>query len=78
MNLVALAFGIVGVLLSCFFLLYGVKGGFIEQKILADFFGNYATGNEAVKRGVLYIVIGLFFLFGSIIILASLWKKHGL
>ena len=71
----AFALGILCLLFSIFFICYGIKGGLIEQKILSDFFNNYITGKEAVQRGIFYIIIGLFFLIGAIIVMVSLYMK---
>ena len=59
----ALSFGIAG-----FFLIYGVRAGIIQRRILADFQGGYETGQQAMIRGVFYVIIGLLFLAGSILV----------
>jgi p-aminobenzoyl-glutamate transporter AbgT len=76
-------FGTLSLLFSIFFLVYGIRYGIIEKRILADFFDNYETGQEAVRRGVFYVIIGCFFFIGAIIIFVSMYLKgkataHGL
>jgi|MTBAKMStandDraft_1061839.scaffolds.fasta_scaffold263742_1 Ca2+/Na+ antiporter len=54
--------------LGTFFVVYGIKGGLIEKKILANAWRHeYETGKKATKRGWFYIIIGVIFL----IVLAS-------
>jgi hypothetical protein len=43
-----------------FLLVYGIKAGLINRKILHNARRQtYSTGNAAIRRGVFYIVIGL-------------------
>lgn len=46
-----------------FLVIYGVKGGLMEKKILADAWRKtYITGNDAAKRGWFYIILGVIIL----------------
>ena len=46
--------------ISLFFLIYGIKGGLIEKKILSNAWRQeYVTGRAAVMRGWFYISIGI-------------------
>ena len=68
-------FGILALIFGVFFLIYGIKGGFIDKKILSSHPDTFVTGKQALIRGIFYIAIGLFFLFGCFIIVLSLIKS---
>lgn len=68
-------FGILALIFGVFFLIYGIKGGFINKKILSYYPDTYVTGKQALIRGVFYIAIGLFFLFGCFMIVLILMKN---
>lgn len=68
-------FGIFALVFGGFFLIYGVRGGFVKKKILTAYPAIYVTGKGAETRGVLYIAIGLLFLVGFFILVFSLIKR---
>jgi len=63
-----------GFALAAFFLIYGIKAGIINKHILADHFGNYDAGRQAVTRGVFYVILGLLFLAGSLLVVVTIIK----
>ncbi len=71
-----IVFGLFFLGLAVFFLGYGIKGGFIDKKILSHFPNIYATGDDAMKRGSFYIFLGLIALGGSLISFVSIYKKY--
>ena len=68
-------FGTLALIFGVFFLVYGIKGGFIDKKILSAHPSTYVTGREAVTRGIFYIILGVMFLVGSCVIVFSLIKR---
>lgn len=49
-----------GVLVGAFLVVYGVKAGLVNRRIIRNSaLQTYATGREAVQRGLFYIVAGL-------------------
>jgi hypothetical protein len=73
-KVIAILVDALGFVLATFFLVYGVKAGFVERQILADFHGHYETGRAAIARGVLYVAIGSLFLAGAVVLALSLSK----
>jgi hypothetical protein len=60
--------GIAMVGVALFLIIYGIKAGLMEKKILINSWTHlYATDQQAIKRGVFYIIIGL------IMIVVYLW-----
>jgi hypothetical protein len=70
-------FGTLALIFGVFFLFYGIKGGFIDKKILSAHPSTYVTGKEAVTRGIFYIILGTLFLAGCCVVVFSLIKKGG-
>lgn len=70
-------FGILTFIFGVFFIFYGIKGGFIDKRILVQHPNYYVTGKEAVTRGIFYIILGVLFLAGFSVIVISLIKKGG-
>jgi hypothetical protein len=75
MKLFALVIDLLGLGLGAFFLIYGIKAGIIEKHILADFFGNFDSGRQAVIRGFFYVAIGCLFIGGSVVTLLAIIAK---
>jgi hypothetical protein len=49
--------------LGVFFISYGIKGGFIEKKILVNAWRQeYVSGRGAQTRGWFYIIVGIIFI----------------
>jgi len=78
--IVVLLAGLGSFAFAAFFLVYGIKAGIIDKHILANHFGKYDTGRQAVVRGVFYVVLGLLFLGGAIlmfvIIIENQWSPQ--
>ncbi len=75
MKILAFIFCILGIVFSIFFIWYGGYWGILNKKILGSYPDIYLVGSKAVQRGVFYLLIGLLFLFGSIITGMSLYYK---
>lgn len=73
--LIPLLFCLFFLAISLFFLVYGIKGGFIEKKILSHYPNIYATGSDAIKRGLFYVVLGVIAFGGVIVSFLSMYKK---
>ncbi len=71
----AIIFGFLGLALSLFFIIYGIKAGIINKHIFARHPNIYEDGKEAIIRGIFYLIIGIFFLAGSIVAFLSLYAK---
>lgn len=72
---VAIAIAILGLLIAGFFLWYGIDAGVLRKRILARHPDVYDTGAAAVRRGILYVVLGLLFLSGSALTLAVVYEQ---
>ena len=75
MKIAVLVIGLICIILSVLFIGYGVKYGVVEKKILTNNYTEIVTGRKAVRTGIFYVVIGLFFFIGAILILMSLYLK---
>jgi len=73
--LIPLLFGLFFLAISLFFLVYGIKGGFMGKKILSHYPSSYATGSDAIKRGVFYVILGLIAFGGTIVSFLSIYTK---
>ena len=73
MKVAILLMGIICFALSILFIGYGVKCGVIEKKMLTNHYTKVVTGQKAVNTGIVYIIIGTFFLVGAIIVIVSLY-----
>ena len=52
--------GIAMIGVALFLIIYGIKGGLIEKKILVNGWKHlYATDQQAIKQGLFYIVMGV-------------------
>lgn len=59
-KLTTILLGIVIIGVGLFLIVYGIKGGLIEKRLLTNgWTKSYATGVEAVRRGWFYIVTGI-------------------
>ena len=59
--------------LGLFFLIYGIKGGLIEKRVLTNAWRQqYVTGRDAVIRGWVYIGFGVLFL---VVLVSAVWKE---
>jgi len=63
--------GVVTVLAAAIFLAYGTWAGLVQRRILARAHGTYNTGRRAVIQGLVYVVIGLWFLVGGMLEIAA-------
>ena len=62
--------------LGSFFLIYGIKGGLIQKRILKNAWRqDYVTGRNAVIRGIFYIFLGILSIFALIIGILDALKK---
>jgi hypothetical protein len=60
-----------------FFIVYGVKGGFIDKKILVNSWKNqYVFGRDAMFRGCFYIFIGIMSLFVLVAAIIRTLSQH--
>lgn len=75
MKLFVLLIGLVCLGLSVLFIVHGTKYGLVKKEILTNHYTKTEIGKKAVYTGIFHILIGVFFLIGSIIILASLYVK---
>jgi hypothetical protein len=71
MNVFALLLGIVSLALGIFFLTYGVSAGIVKKRILANHRGEFDVGRSAVVRGIFYVFVGVFFLWGAMVMLLA-------
>lgn len=74
-NFLAYLFTALGFVFAIFFVVYGIKAGIINKRILVGHPSNYVEGKSARIRGIFYIFIGLFFLLGSAISLFPIISK---
>jgi TRAP-type uncharacterized transport system fused permease subunit len=67
--------GIVMVGVGCFLVVYGVKGGLIEKKILINgWTKQYALDHKAVRQGWFYIVVGVIIILIYVFALLKTFK----
>jgi len=63
--------GVVTLLAAAIFLIYGTWAGLVQRRILARAHGTYNTGRRAVLQGLIYVVIGIWFLVGGLLEIAA-------
>ena len=62
--------------LGSFFIVYGIKGGLIEKKILSNAWRQqYVTGRDAVIRGWFYVSLGVAFIVVLILGISDILKR---
>jgi hypothetical protein len=77
MKIFVFVIGLACIILAIVFTAYGVKSGIIEKKMITNHYSNLVTGKKAVQVGLIYIIIGLVFFVGAILILGSWYLKLG-
>lgn len=75
MKIAVFMIGLTCFVLSIIFIGYGIKNGLLNKKMITDHYTSAVTGKKATITGIFYILIGIFFLVGALIVLSSWYIK---